>query len=124
MDNEKTLLVISVIAVVISMVGAGITYVNINEFQRGWLTGLATDTATLNLSVESQMAINFTVDNINWGSGTHTVRSSSATLDTSLSDASNVTNGNWTGNTRGLVLENVGNKKTESDGCYEYTESS
>ena len=70
------------------------------------LTGNAT--GTVNITVETSASINFTTFVINWGSGVVAPAQSNATLDTSAG-VNNVTNGNWTGNTQGLILENIGN---------------
>lgn len=70
------------------------------------LTGNAT--GIVNITVETSASINFTTFVINWGSGVVAPAQSNATLDTSAG-VNNVTNGNWTGNTQGLILENIGN---------------
>ncbi|MBS3089889.1 hypothetical protein J4461_03365 [Candidatus Pacearchaeota archaeon] len=78
-----------------------------------WFTGFVTEFATINLSVESSLAINFSTDIINWGSGRVVVGADNATLNTAgvNTGGSNPSqrNGNWTNNTAGLVLENIGN---------------
>ncbi len=81
-----------------------ILIINLNKVFN--ITGRATGTA--NLTVESVAQLNFTTNNINWGSGKVTEGQTNATLNTA-GGASNVTNGNWTGNTAGLVLQNTGN---------------
>jgi len=101
------LLVVVIVAVCISVIGVGITYNRLSSFKNK-LTGFATDSGTINLSVESAATINFTTSNINWGSGRVTDGEDNATLNTAAG-ASNITNGNWTGNTAGLVIENIGN---------------
>jgi hypothetical protein len=106
--SDNLLLIIAVIAVTVSIMGAGLTYNYLNSF-RNKLTGFAT-TGIVNLSVESVMSINFTTSIINWGSGRVNDGQANATLDTSRSGSTNVTNGNWTGNTAGFVVENIGNK--------------
>jgi hypothetical protein len=108
MKTDNFLLIVAVIAVAISVLGAGLTYNYLTSF-RNKLTGFATDTGTVNLSVESTVAINFTTDIINWGSGQVNAGQANATLNTA-GGATNVTNGNWTGNTAGFILRNIGNK--------------
>jgi hypothetical protein len=84
----------------------------ISNYAENLITGFATDTGTVNITVESAAAINFTLDVLNFGSGRVNLGSTNATLDSSkngASAASNVTNGNFSGNTAGLLLENVGN---------------
>jgi len=107
MKTDNALLIIALIAVVVSVAGAGITYNYINAFKNKWPTGFAT--GTVNLTVESAASINFTTDEINWGSGRVNTGVDNATLSTA-GGANNITNGNWTGNTAGFVIENIGNE--------------
>ncbi len=110
MDKMKTdnlLLGVAIVAVIVSIVGIGITY-NFITSLRNKLTGYATDTGTINLTVESTASINFTTNIIDWGSGRVDPGSPNATLNTA-GGANNVTNGNWTGTTDGFVIENIGN---------------
>jgi hypothetical protein len=104
MNSDDLLLSVAVVAVVVSLLGMGMTYYSIDSFKKTWLTGFAT--ATVNLTVESNLAINFTTDLIEFGSGQVDPGISNATLDTA---AGTVTNGNWTEVTQGFVLENIGN---------------
>ena len=104
-NGNKILLAIALVAVVVSALGVGFTYYTVVGFQ-AWLTGMATDTATANLSIPTSEQINFTTDNINWGSG---LVSSGATNATLMTDGTNNTNGNWTNITTGFILENIGN---------------
>ena len=63
-------------------------------------------------AVEENIAINFTRDTLDFGSGRIFSGSPNATLDsgrTGAAIATNVTGGNFSGNTGGLVLENIGN---------------
>lgn len=113
MKTDNVLLIVAVIAVVVSIVGAGMTYNYINAF-RNKMTGLATS-GWVNLTVEESAALNFTTNSINWGSGRVTNGQTNATLDTTNQSAANVTNGNWTGNNVGLVIENIGNKNVTLD---------
>ena len=92
------------LALILLIVAVVVFFLNISQVVN--LTGKAIGTA--NLTVESITEINFTTNNIDWGSGAVTSGQSSATLNTA-GDAANVTNGNWTGNTAGLVIENIGN---------------
>ena len=93
--------------IVLIVISLAIFFVNIDKFFK--ITGKATDTGTANLTIESMTNINFTTNNINWGSGAVTAGQTNATLNTA-GGANNVTNGNWTGNTAGLIIENIGNQ--------------
>ena len=108
-NTDKVLLIVAVIAVVISIVGAGITYNYLSTF-RNRLTGFATEGGWVNLTIESNAAINFTTEMVNWSRGSVKDGSSFAVLDTSNQSDANITDGTWLSNTRGLILENIGNK--------------
>ncbi|MDP2946666.1 MAG: hypothetical protein Q8N88_00990 [Nanoarchaeota archaeon] len=71
------------------------------------ITGYAatTDTAVVNVTVSTSGAINFTVDFINFGTGSVDSGKAGALLNTENS----VTNGSWTPISTPLVLENIGN---------------
>jgi len=109
MKTDNALMTVAIIAVIVSIVGAGITYSHLANF-RNKVTGFATDLGYVNLTVEESVSLNFTTASVNWGSGRVNDGASSALLDTTNYTAANVTNGNWTGNSAGLVLENIGNK--------------
>lgn len=105
------LLALAIVAVFVSILSAGITYNYLTAF-RSRLTGFATETGTINISIEALVSINFTNDTINFGSGRISQGFSYAVLNTSTTGAAatNVSNGNWSGNTQGFYLENIGNK--------------
>jgi hypothetical protein len=85
----------AMIILVISIASLGIRF-----------TGHATDTATVNVSVSSTASINFTVENVNWGTGSVDDGKIGATLDT----ANTKTNGtDFTAVETPLTIENVGN---------------
>ena len=107
--NKQTnnfLLIIAVIAVGIALVNLSVTIMKVGDIRE--LTGFATEAGTANLTIESYAAVNFTTDNIDWGSGTVDTEGGKdkAYLDTKTGT---VTDGNWTANSAGLVLENIGN---------------
>jgi len=123
--SDKTnnlLLIVAIIAVVVSIVGAGITYNYLASF-RNRLTGFATETGIANLTVEENTAVNFTNDTVNWGSGMVSGGQDAAQFDTSNQSAENMTNGNWTGNHYGLNIENIGNRNVTLEIKSEYNDS-
>lgn len=71
------------------------------------LTGFATttDTAVVNVTIDTSAAINFTVDFVDFGSGAVTNGTIGALLDTE----STADNGTWTPTATGFTLENIGN---------------
>lgn len=100
MKKIDTLVLIAVIAILFAAFNLIIQFDRIKE-----LTGFATDTGTANLTIESLANVNFTTDNINWGSGYVNSTEDSATLNTE-----GVMNGtDWTTISSGLILENIGN---------------
>ena len=107
METDNLLLTVAIIAVVVSVIGAGLTYNYLNVF-KGKITGFATS-GKINLTVESAAILNFTIDEINWGSGRVDDGEDNATLNTAINGPNNVTRGNWTGNTDGFRIENIGN---------------
>ncbi|MEN9626062.1 MAG: hypothetical protein RL557_390 [archaeon] len=108
MKTENLLLLLAIVSVFVAILSAGLTYNYLSLFKNK-ITGLATTTGTINLSVDSVIEINFTTGNVNWSKGRVAVGSGFATLNTSVHGAGNVTSGNWTGNDKGLVVENIGN---------------
>lgn len=104
METDKLLVWIAVIAVIISIAGVFITYNSVSLIQNV-LTGRATDSGTVNLTVQTSALINFTTDNINWGSGLVDAGKTYAVLATN----GTVTDGNWTSVSDPFIVENIGN---------------
>jgi hypothetical protein len=106
MKFDNVLLTIAVIAVGVSLVSTGVVYFSIANLATQ-LTGYVT-TGTANLSIESSATVNFTTDDIDWGSGKVDDASTKANLNTF--ENNNVSGGNWTLVTSGgMRIENVGN---------------
>lgn len=64
------------------------------------------DSSQINITIQEAIIINFTLDQINWGSGR--VTAGYALLNTGAG-VNNVTGGDWPGNDNGFLLENIGN---------------
>lgn len=107
METDNLLLLITSLAVVASLFGAGFTYYTVNQYKNTWFTGFALQSGDINLTVQSSALINFTVDSINWGSGQVNNGQSSATLDTCCGGIN--TSGNWSKVSQGFEVENLGN---------------
>jgi len=103
MEDNNFLLTLAVVAVIVSVVAAGFTYLSIASLSAR-ISGFAIGTA--NLTVESQASINFTTATIDWGSGKVNDGQTIAHLTTVGNGA--VYNSNWTA-ASGLLLENNGN---------------
>jgi len=76
---------ISILVIILSLANIGVR-----------LTGRVTDTAVVNVTIESRADINFTTDFINFGTGQVNEESASETL-TTVGDGTTGGNGNWTG---------------------------
>ncbi len=68
------------------------------------ISGLATSTGTVNLTIESSAVVNFTTFEINWSSGRVNTGQSFAFL----TSTGQTINGNWSTVNQGLVLQNIG----------------
>lgn len=104
--KANTLMIIAVLAVAFALFNLITTIDKVGDVRS--LTGYAglTDTGTANLSIQGVISINFTRNNINWGTGSVDVGFPSATLDT---EAGTVTDGSgWTSVGLGLLLQNLG----------------
>ncbi|HVY01815.1 MAG TPA: hypothetical protein VHA12_03565 [Candidatus Nanoarchaeia archaeon] len=108
-NTDNVLLLLAIAAVLVSAVGAGVTYSNLGMQKETLFTGFATttDNATVNITILSSIAINFTTDSINFGAGRLDIGATNATLVTI--PTINNSGGNWTNVTSGFILENIGN---------------
>lgn len=105
MSQDRVVMMIAVLAVAASLIAAGFSYYSLNYGSR--LSGLASsDTGTTSLTVSTEADIEFTDQNITWGSGRVNISKVRAVLD---SDAGTVINGTWTPEDSGFILENKGN---------------
>jgi len=97
-SKEDAISYVAVLVIVVSLASIGIQF-----------TGYATtdDSATVNVTITTSAAINFTVDLVDFGTGSVNNGSAGATLATgaNLSEA----DGTWTGTKSALTLENIGN---------------
>ena len=101
MEREDIFKGLFVVAIVLASLNVIVIFNNLDQ-----VTGKVTETGSANLTVESLASINFTTNSIEWGSGIVDSGESFAYLDT---HSGTVVNGNWTANSAGLVLENIGN---------------
>lgn len=100
--SENFVLILAVVAVIVSIIGFSITY---NSYMNQ-LTGYAVANGTVNVSVTGAALINFTTNNVNFGSGIAAVSTSPAYLYTN----GTIVNGNgWTPVASPFVVENIGN---------------
>jgi len=108
MSSEKILYALSLIAFVVSGIGAGITYYE-KHSSSPQTTGnaIVQDYGTVNLTISTSVAINFTINNINFGSGFVNPGTLGATLMTGGGNNSNASG--WVNVTQGFVVANIGN---------------
>jgi hypothetical protein len=69
------------------------------------LTGRATDSSMINITISPVALINFTISSVDWGAGAIESNSSYAIIDT----RGNITNGTWDPVSSGFVIANIGN---------------
>lgn len=112
MKNENILLTVAVIAVVVSMAGLFITYDSINLIKQR-ITGFATETGQVNITIQSQASINITSAG---GTGGSTIIDfGSGYVSTGQDYAILATNGtmfqgtSWNTVSEGFIVENIGN---------------
>lgn len=108
--KQNILLLIAIVAVVITVINFYSVITKIADF-RVAITGLAGTLGYVNVTVNTQVAIEFTNDTLNWGPGIVNTTGgwTNATLTTNVTSAY-VTGGNWSNSgKRGLTIENTGN---------------
>lgn len=103
-SRDNFFVAISAVIVIISIIGAINVYSKIkpSNFE---ITGNAVDSASVNVTVGEVIVINFTSNNVNWGSGAVTEGKSSAKINT----WGEVVNGSWDIVNTGLIIKNEGN---------------
>ena len=104
MRQSDMVLLVAFLAVLVALANVVIVFQKVDDIQR--IVGYATETTgTANLSIQSNVDINFSDNIIDWGSGTHNSDVDNATL---VSNGT-VSQGNWSIEDSGLMLENIGN---------------
>ncbi len=110
MESDNLLLLVAVVAVVIAMVGVGVTYNSLNVFSN-LISGNAVESGLVQLNISSNMQIEIISANGSTGSktldwGTGTVDASETAL---LVSNGTVTNSNFPVIDSGFIIENTGN---------------
>ena len=100
--SNKTLTLLLVATIVISLGG---TLISLTKLGKG-ITGLATDSGQVNVTIYEDITISMISSTINFGSGVVSSGSDSATLD---SATGSTTNGNWSFSSQNLTFQNDGN---------------
>jgi len=105
---NKSVVIFAVLVILISIANISMTLYKFAEYKNS-ISGHALGSGYVNVTVSTQITVNFSRDTINWGAGTITAGNVNATL-TTKGETSTVVRGNWsTTNAKGLILANVGN---------------
>jgi hypothetical protein len=107
MDSDNLLLTVAVIAVLVAAIGVGATFYSVASVKEVWFTGYASYNATINVTISPNTIVNFTSDNIDFGTGT--VNDSSTHVNLSTVDGSMLGGNGFDSVSSPLVLENIGN---------------
>lgn len=103
MKSTELLMFVAIIAVALASINLIITINKVGDFRT--LVGFVTDIGTANLTISSNIQVNFTLDNLDWDEGTVAGTNDSCELSTY-----GVMNGTGFNNlTDGLTLRNIGN---------------
>jgi hypothetical protein len=111
MESDNLLVIIAVAAVMFSVVGTFATYNSVSNY-KDFVTGFATETGSVNITIVSSAAIeiisanNVDSKNLSWGSGSVTPGYEYARLYT---DGRLYNTTTWTQLDKGFVIENIGN---------------
>jgi len=104
--KDNLLVAVSLVVIVFSIGGLISSYGLVVEIvSPNVLTGHATSTGTINVTITENVLANLTSSNVNWGTGAITGENSNATIDT----LGNISRGNWSALSSGLVIKNEGN---------------
>jgi hypothetical protein len=103
MKSTELLMFVAIIAVALASINLIITINRIGDFKA--LTGFMTDTGVANLTIQSNINVNFTKDNVSWGTGYVTTAQTECEMTTQ--GIMNCTNFDTVYD--GLTLENIGN---------------
>ena len=102
--EDSVFLGLSILVLALSLVGVFDTYSKVADFTDA-VTGHVIIGGSVNVTVRETIIINFTSNNVNWGSGAVLSEHSSATIDT----WGNIVYGSWNPVGAGLVIRNEGN---------------
>lgn len=102
MMGDNVLLFVSVVIFGLAVVSMVFMFGEIVDFS---VTGYAVVNGTVNVTVNESVSLNFTMSEVNWGSGAVDIDTIGASLDT----IGGVTNGTWSAVSSGLVIRNAGN---------------
>lgn len=103
-NSTNLLMLIAVVAVCFATVNLIITIDKIGDIQT--LTGYVTDTGWTNLTIASNVIVNFTTESIDWGSGY--VNATFTNCELTTQNVNNCTD--FTSVSTGLILVNIGNE--------------
>jgi hypothetical protein len=105
MNVNRVLGVLAIVAVAFAIFNVSIVF--LRDTGGGTLTGNVA--GYVNVTVNTQITLNFTTATVNWGAGVITSPNTNATLYTNNDSAASVSRGNWSTAPTALVLANIGN---------------
>jgi len=108
--SNKTLAILLIGAIVISLGGTLISLNRLAGIRIPMITGLATDTAAVGLSIGGLAQVNWTTASINWVTGSVVAGKTTCRLDSYSNPIDTANCSGFTAQADGLVLENTGNK--------------
>ncbi len=103
---NNTIVILANIVVILSLASIFINIYKVPEFKKK-MTGYAL--GYVNLTVNTQITLNVTNENVNFSAGTMTGGVTNATLTTHGANAATITNGNWSTTAQALAIANIGN---------------
>jgi hypothetical protein len=109
MESGKNLLIVGLIALIVSLIGTGLTYSVVSSIKQSWNSGYVSY-GNVSITVEQSALINFTQNFINISNGVVNEGSDRALIDTS--DDGTVTGGTFTIDPwprNYMLIENIGN---------------
>lgn len=114
METDNLLIAVAVVAVAFSLIGTAVTYNYVSDYNN-FMTGFATESGVVNVTVSTQTAIEIISaggvagqKNVTWGSGA--VDTSGGNTYAILSTNGTVTGSStWSAVTGGFIVRNIGN---------------
>jgi len=105
---SNMIFIFAVVIIIISIANISMTFYKFSEHEKS-ITGNTLGSGYVNVTVSTQITVNFSRDTLSWGPGTITSGNVNATL-TTKGETATVARGNWsTTNAKALILSNVGN---------------
>ena len=110
MGKDNFLFIVASLAILVSIGGLISSYGSLVDLVHSDITtGYVTNTGFVNVTIQDNVNISLTSDDVNWGAGMVDDGETNAIIDTE----GRVDRGNWTALNEGLVIKNMGNVAVE-----------